>query len=223
MKRTNNGTNGLIRTKKAVETKPSPAIGTPREFDNIDRWWEKRASYVSSNVPKRTKPVEPFASPEDMWLAACEYFEWMESRPLYEARPFHYQGHVNIKNIPKRRPYTIGGLLLFFDISIYVYTQYRRDRGPEFAAMTDKIDSIIFTQKFEGAAADLFNASIIARDLGLKEHSEITGANDGPIINRTEHVGNIKVDLTGLTDMELDSILKVIEASKQEEEIGKDK
>ena len=29
------------------------------------------------------------------------------------------------------------------------------------------IDSIIRTQKFEGAAADLFNANIISRDLGL--------------------------------------------------------
>ena len=40
-------------------------------------------------------------------------------------------------------------------------------RDEAFSELTAMIDSIIRTQKFEGAAADLFNANIISRDLGL--------------------------------------------------------
>ena len=40
---------------------------------------------------------------------------------------------------------------------------------------------IIRTQKFAGAAADLLNANIIARDLGLADKNEVTGKDGGPV------------------------------------------
>jgi hypothetical protein len=48
--------------------------------------------------------------------------------------------------------------------------------------VTTRVDEIIRTQKFQGAAADLLNPNIIARDLGLSEKSEITGANGAPLV-----------------------------------------
>lgn len=210
-------TKGMVRTSVPKRT----TTGDAQEFAGIDKWWEKRASYVAPTGPNSTKPVEPFAEPNDMWLAACEYFCWMESRPQYEIRPFHYQGHVNMKPIPRRRPFTQKGLLLFFDMSKYIWAQYKGTRGEGYATVVERIEDVIYQQKFEGATADLFNASIIARDLGLKEHSEITGANDGPIISRTEHAGAASINVATLTDVELDTIMKVIDASqitKREEE-----
>jgi hypothetical protein len=39
--------------------------------------------------------------------------------------------------------------------------------------VTQKIEDIIRTQKFEGAAADLFNVSIIQRELGLTDRADV--------------------------------------------------
>lgn len=42
-----------------------------------------------------------------------------------------------------------------------------------FSDITTRAEEIIYDQKFSGAAADLLNANIIARDLGLKEQSQV--------------------------------------------------
>ncbi len=45
-------------------------------------------------------------------------------------------------------------------------------------AVITRIKETIFTQKFEGASADLLNANIIARDLGLADKKDITSDGD---------------------------------------------
>ena len=210
MKRTN-----TIKKPKAFTPLQRTNTGSAEEFAKIDKWWEKRSSYTPGGP---TKPVEPFACPEDLWEAACEYFVWMTRRPQYETRPFHHQGSVLLKDIPKRRPFTQKGLLLFFNMSKYVWAQYKGTRGEGYAEVVERIEDVMFTQKFEGATADLFNASIIARELGLKEHSEVTGANDGPLMTKTEHTGVANIDIASVTDTELDIIMKIIKASKAKTE-----
>ena len=38
-----------------------------------------------------------FATPELLWDAACEYFDWMDEHPLYEAKAFAFQGTIQQK------------------------------------------------------------------------------------------------------------------------------
>jgi hypothetical protein len=76
------------------------------------------------------------------------------------------QGEARIVKVPKMRAMTIAGLCLHIGVTHETWCQYRK-RDEEFSEVTAMIDSIIRTQKFEGAAADLFNANIISRDLGL--------------------------------------------------------
>jgi hypothetical protein len=55
-------------------------------------------------------------------------------------------------------------------------------------SITLEIEKVIYNQKFTGAAADLLNSNIIARELGLsdKVQNEHTGANGGAIqVNTT--------------------------------------
>lgn len=54
-------------------------------------------------------------------------------------------------------------------------------------------EEIIRRQKFEGAAADLFNPNIIARDLGLADKSELTGKDGGPIETKSENVTDLEL------------------------------
>lgn len=103
----------------------------------------------------------------------------MDANPLQEAKAFAYQGTVTVKEMPKMRAMTIVGLCIFLDISLQTWHDYKAREG--FVEVTGRVDEIIRTQKFQGAAADLLNANIIARDLGLAERSEHTGK-DGSAI-----------------------------------------
>jgi hypothetical protein len=136
-----------------------------------NRFWEARSSHGR-------KPVFPI--PEALWEAAQEYFAWVEENPLYEAKAFAYQGEVTIKDVHKMRAMTIGGLCIFLDISRQAWGEYCTREG--FGDTTANIQEVIRTQKFEGASADLLNANIIARDLGLADKTELTGEGGKPLI-----------------------------------------
>lgn len=126
-----------------------------------NRFWEVRSSHGR-------KPI--FATPEDIWNASCEYFKWCEDNPLYEAKLTTFQGVSEIEHVPKMRAMTVAGLCIFLDITQETFFAYRKKEG--FSEILHKIEDIIRTQKFAGAAAELLNANIIARDLGLKEQTE---------------------------------------------------
>lgn len=71
------------------------------------------------------------------------------------------------------RAMTLEGLCIFLDIARQTWDNYcQRD---DFLEVTTRVAEIIRTQKFTGAAADLLNPNIIARDLGLAEKREHTG------------------------------------------------
>lgn len=127
-------------------------------------FWQARSSHGR-------KPL--FESPEALWEACCEYFDWVEANPLYECKAFAFQGLITKENLPKMRAMTVAGLCIFLDISVQTWHDYRAKQG--FLEVTTRVDEIIRTQKFQGAAADLLNPNIIARDLGLTERSETTG------------------------------------------------
>jgi len=118
-----------------------------------------------------------------------------------------YKGIVNLVNVPLKRPYTLTGLLLFLDLSIYMWGIYKKDRGDVWTEVIEKVEAIIYTQKFEGAAVDLFNANIIARDLGLRDRQEVSGPDGGPITTKEL----TKVDLATLSDDDLDAIVDAID------------
>lgn len=127
-----------------------------------NRFWEARSSHGRN--PK-------FESPDVLWSACCEYFSWVEDNPLFEVKAFAFQGVVTQESLPKLRAMTISGLCIFLDITRQTWGTFRAIEG--FSDITTRAEEIIYDQKFSGAAADLLNANIIARDLGLKEQSQV--------------------------------------------------
>lgn len=113
-----------------------------------------------------------FASSDALWEACCEYFEWVEANPLWEVKAFAYQGTVTQETIPKMRAMTIEGLCLFLDIEYETWRAWRNE-GNDYSVIVAKADKVIRDQKFSGAAADLLNANIIARDLGLSDKQDV--------------------------------------------------
>lgn len=107
-------------------------------------------------------------TPAALWDKAVEYFNWIDKNPLHESKGF---SNGLILEMTKLRAMTIKGFCLFAEISTQTFTNY--DKEDAYFAITAKIRDIIYTQKFEGAAAGLFETNIIARELGLADKQQL--------------------------------------------------
>lgn len=128
-----------------------------------NRFWEARSSHGAN--PK-------FEHANDLWDACLEYFDWVERNPLQDARIAQSGGKAKIMKIDKMRAMTISGICIFLDIDQTTWRGWRADRLDLIPIIT-RVEQIIRTQKFEGASADLLNANIIARDLGLADKQAV--------------------------------------------------
>lgn len=115
-----------------------------------------------------------FETPELLLEACCEYFEWCDQNPLKEEKAFSYQGVINTTKVNKMRAYTLTGLCLYLDCSTEYFRKFEENNkdSKDFIPVITRVKEIIYTQKFTGASADLLNANIIARDLGLVDKKE---------------------------------------------------
>lgn len=116
-----------------------------------------------------------FESPEVLWSAMCEYFQYCNDNPLIE---IDYKGkdakHVKM---PRMRAYTWQGLELFLGINSL--REYKTNpKYSEFSHVIEWANKVMYSQKFEGAAAGLLNATVISRDLGLRESTHVSIEDD---------------------------------------------
>jgi hypothetical protein len=126
-----------------------------------------------------------FQTAEDLWTAACEYFQWCDDNPFHkaEAKTINigdYQSQVEIVKLPVMRPYTLHGLCSYLDCNVDYFSHFETDlKGKvgdnyeDFRRVITRIREVIYNQKFSGAASGFFNANIISRDLGLADKKEV--------------------------------------------------
>jgi len=147
------------------------------QFQKGNKFWLARSSHGRNPI---------FSDPEQLRNACYEYFEWVENNPLYEEKIFHAQGMITKDTVTKMRAMTVSGLCLFLDICENTWANYKKQ--PDFLSVTSEVEKIIYNQKFSGAAADLLNSNIIARELGLadKQQNEHTGVDGKPIAHSVE-------------------------------------
>src|SRR5690554_3253930 len=113
-------------------------------------------------------------TPEKLLGKALEYIEWADNNPLYETKAFSSQGQILTTALPKMRALTIQGFCVFANITPQTFINYEKDQA--YLDIILRIREMFFAQKFEGAAADLLNANIIARELGMAEKQDITAS-----------------------------------------------
>lgn len=122
-----------------------------------------------------------FESPELLLEAAQEYFNWCDKHPLKEQKAFSYQGKITRTSLNKMRAYTLDGLCLYLGCSESYFRKFKSKlqskEGEDFFTVIEHIEKVIYNQKFTGAAADLLNANIIARDLGLSDKVDSKNTN----------------------------------------------
>lgn len=135
------------------------------QFRKGNQFWKARTTHGRAKL---------FESPDVLWSACVEYFEWVEENPLWEHKVFSFQGGITETSVPKMRAMTRNGLCLFLGIDEKTWNNYGRDENySDFFPVVQHVEKTIYEQKFTGAAADMLNPNIIARDLGLSDKQEL--------------------------------------------------
>ena len=125
---------------------------------------------------KRRRTNNRFESPQALWEECCEYFDWLEENPIYDT--IVYQGEVTSSK-PIKRVATLRGLYAYLGIVENTFTNYINRE--EYRDVCLAVKDLIWIDKYESAAANVVNAALIMRDLGMAEKAEITGANGQPL------------------------------------------
>lgn len=130
-----------------------------------------------------------FESPDLLWQAATEYFQWVDNHPWQKVEQLKRPVAVKKKSgdeelhslahIPTQRPYTLSGLCIYLNASESYWREFRKNKNlsDDFLSVINTIEEIIATQQFEGATVGAFNSNIIARKLGLTEKVESKNTN----------------------------------------------
>ncbi len=143
-----------------------------------NQFWKQRAKHGRDKI---------FKTPNALWEAACEYFEWCDKNPLIE---IDFKGGKAKKvEYPKMRAYTIRDMCRFLGVNEQYINEFeeglkdKKDKkSKDFSQIVTCIRDVIYTQKFQGAAAGFLNPNIIARELGLADKKEHTGEGGGAIV-----------------------------------------
>ncbi|NGM63492.1 DNA packaging protein [Sphingobacterium sp. SGG-5] len=134
-----------------------------------------------------------FETPELLWDAACEYFQWCDDNPLIEiviekVKVNGFGDKITKQDLPKMRPYTLHGLCLYLDCSTEYFRHFKQNNKDhkDFMPILTRIEETIYNQKFSGAAAGFLNPNIIARDLGLVDKKENKVSVEQPLFGDDE-------------------------------------
>lgn len=150
-----------------------------------NQFWKKRATHGRNRI---------FKTPNALWKAACEYFDWSDSTPLEKNEVVKSGDRTgDILVVPVGRPYSLKALCIFLHTNSGFWTQFKsgltesktltHKQKEDFSSIISQIEEIIYTQKFEGAVVGVFNPSVISRELGLAEKVDSTTKNTNTNVN----------------------------------------
>ncbi|TQE99543.1 MAG: hypothetical protein FKY71_08170 [Spiribacter salinus] len=156
-------------------------------------------AYDYSKLLSAKRKQRLFLGPQDFLDACVGYFEWCVEHPLLEEELFHNKGEVVRADRNRVRAFTKQGLATYLGIPVKKL-YYFKEKGGEWQEAVELVDQIIHNQKFEHAAANMLNASIVSRDLGLADKVDNTST-DGtmsPQKNYTEDELKRELESRGL-------------------------
>ena len=140
-----------------------------------------------------------FATPELLWDAACEYFQWCDENPWSTRKAIQKTVPTKVKKgkktvvedkqyvqqevTPTSRPYSLMGFCVYTGASTSWWRSFREKcehaKDEDFLSVIARVEGTIKTQQFEGACVGAFNSNIIARTLGLADKQEIDHTTGG--------------------------------------------
>lgn len=155
-----------------------------------NQFWKCRSSHGRDKL---------FSTPELLWEAACEYFQWCDENPwttnkaIQKVVPVKRNKGKKVETIneeltqreviPTERPYSLSGFCIYVDASSMWWRNFKEqcknNKDEDFLIVITRVEEIIRTQQFEGACVGAFNANIISRTLGLADKQEVDHTTGG--------------------------------------------
>jgi hypothetical protein len=124
----------------------------------------------------RTHGTKYIKTPEIMWDLFCEYVEYERSHPMYKREYVGRDG--NPVDTPLETPITFEGFECYLQNKGVIndlgdYSSNRNGAYSEYSTILTRIKNNCFVHNLKGASVGLFNASIIAKKLGLIEKQQV--------------------------------------------------
>lgn len=122
-----------------------------------------------------------YENPEDLWEKYIEYEQWLQENPLKEQKIYVVKGNIHEVEVNKMRAQTLKGFCLFAGVTMETFKSYKKTGGQDFLSICSNIEDAIYVSKFEGAAAELLNPNLIAREVGL--HDSVKNVSEKPAVH----------------------------------------
>lgn len=206
----------VVKAVAVAKAKNQPALPSV----NVQHTWQNM-NINPGGAPALFEDVDYFM------LCCSRYFEWCVENPMIRYEAVKSGDNCGtLVEVPIMRPFTIHGLCVFIGgnpswfrtkKSLFNKLVYETEAGlndseldrigrenpkyltaKKFLAAFSLIESIIYQQKYDGAATNLFNSNFIARDLNLNDNVSHTlnqdGQDDLPPVT-TINVHDTKIEL----------------------------
>lgn len=167
------------KTLKALKGRNPP----PKDPKHVrpQELWEATYEQLLEDLKNRGPgPARKYEDPNDLLVKITEYFQWSVDNPLYVTTTGFYMGQATDHQSERPRPFTMGAMFTFIGISKMGYQDWKTNR-PDLWPVMQWAEETIHNQKFGHAAIGVYNATLIARDLGLADRTELTGADGAPV------------------------------------------
>lgn len=166
-----------VQKNRGGNPKPSQAAHDAASESLLgNNFWEIRSKHGRDKL---------FSSPNLMWEAACEYFQWCNDHPFYRAENKivsnggNSGSSVELHKEPVKRPYTMEGLTLFLGCALSYFRSFKATTtDKDFLTVIEQIQQTVYDQQFGGATSGFFNANIISRALGLIDKQDVTSGGE---------------------------------------------
>jgi len=137
--------------------------------------------YLEIRAPFNKLKVD---SAEDLWDRFMAYRDHSMANPIVEPKIFSTKTGVVKGDLDKIRPLTLHGLCNYIGMHQATWDGWKKrelalvEEDGSYTFFMDvllQVENIIYDDQFQGAAVDIFNASIIQRKLGLADKTETKG------------------------------------------------
>jgi|SRR5215208_7037659 len=168
-------------------------------MEQNNQWWRQRSKHGRGLL---------FSSPELMWEAACEYFDYTDNRTdLTKNEIGWFQGQATVEQVVCRVPYTWQGIGIYFGCSTSHFKNKRLtltkrvkegtndESDDDFLAVIKLIEDTIFSQQFNNAQAGVFKEGLTARYLKMQDSTELSTPNNPNGSDQTENEFKITLKL----------------------------
>ena len=111
---------------------------------------------------------------EDIWNAACRYFELIDENPIFKPefiRAGADVGKIFYNKIP--RPYSLASLCLHIGISRDYFYYMLNDGGDEYKKVAQIILDVIMTRTYEYGLVGVYNPIIAGKITGNDEQKKL--------------------------------------------------